>query len=68
MLSLASLGITMGDDGSLTLDATQLSQTIASNPSSVQNFFQGTALNGFAQSFSTALNTFNSFFERCTHR
>lgn len=59
-LSLASLGITMGDDGSLTLDSTKLSQVVASNPSTVQNFFQGNALNGFAQSFDTTLKTFTS--------
>ena len=59
-LSLASLGIAMGDDGSLTLDSTKLSQVVASNPSSVQNFFQGTALNGFAQTFDTTLKTFTS--------
>ncbi len=59
VLSLASLGITMNNDGSLTLDSNQLSQAVASNPSSVQNFFQGTALNGFAQSFNNTINTFN---------
>ena len=58
--SLASLGITMGDDGSLTLDTSTLNQAISSNAASVQNFFQGTALNGFAQSFSTSLKTYTS--------
>ncbi len=60
VLSLASLGITMGDDGSLTLDSSKLSQAVASNPSSVQNFFQGASLNGFAQSFTKTLNTFTA--------
>ena len=59
-LSLASLGITMGDDGSLTLDSTKLSQVVASDPSTVQNFFQGTALNGFAQSFDTTIKSFTN--------
>lgn len=57
-LSLASLGITMGDDGSLSVNASKLSQVVASNPTSVQNFFQGSALNGFAASFAKTLKTY----------
>lgn len=57
--SLAGLGITVNNDGSLSLDAATLDSAMA-NPASVQNFFQGTALNGFAQQFSTQLNQFAS--------
>ncbi len=49
---LSDLGITVNDDGSLSLDASKLANAMG-NPESVQNFFQGTALNGFAQQFSS---------------
>jgi flagellar hook-associated protein 2 len=55
--SLADLGITVNDDGSLTLDTATLNNALA-NPSSVQTFFQGSALNGFAGQFSTELSEF----------
>lgn len=58
--SLASLGITMGNDGSLSLNTTTLNQAISSNNAAVQNFFQGTTLNGFAKSFEDTLKTFIS--------
>ncbi len=58
--SLASLGITMGNDGSLSLNTTTLNQAISSNNAAVQNFFQGTTLNGFAKSFEDTLKTFTS--------
>lgn len=59
-ITLASLGITMGDDGSLTLNTATLNKVITSNPSSVQNFFQGTALNGFAHTFESSLNSYTN--------
>jgi|SRR5581483_8925328 len=55
--SLADLGITVNDDGSLALNTTTLDSVIA-NPGALQTFFQGTALNGFAQQFSTQLSEF----------
>ncbi|HEX5284321.1 MAG TPA: flagellar filament capping protein FliD [Bryocella sp.] len=55
--SLPNLGITVNDDGSLILNAATLDSAIT-DPGAVQNFFQGTALNGFAQQFSTELNKF----------
>ena len=58
--SLAALGITMGDDGSLSLNTDTLSQAVSSNSNAVQNFFQGTALNGFAQTIQTSLNAFTN--------
>ena len=58
--TLASLGITMGNDGSLTLDTAKLNDSISTNSSAVQTFFQGNALNGFAQSFQSSLKAFTS--------
>lgn len=52
--SLAGLGISMNNDGSLSLDTSTLNQALA-NPQAVQNFLQGTALNGFAQQATSAL-------------
>jgi len=52
--SLASLGITMNNDGTLTVDSSQLTNALASNSQAVQNFFQ-TATTGFAQQFSSDL-------------
>jgi flagellar hook-associated protein 2 len=58
--SLAGLGITMQDDGTLTLDSTALSQAISRDPGSVQTFFQGAASNGFANNMQTQLKSFTS--------
>jgi flagellar hook-associated protein 2 len=55
--TLADLGITMNNDGTLTLDSGTLSTAMQSNFSAVQNFFQGTNSNGFAASFTSQLNT-----------
>jgi len=57
--TLGDLGITVKDDGSLSLDSSKLTSAMA-NPAAVQNFFQGTALNGFAQQFSASLDQFNN--------
>jgi len=51
--TLASLGISMNDDGTLTVDSSQLSTALSSDYNGVLNFFQGT--NGFATSLSTQL-------------
>ena len=56
--SLSDLGITVNSDGSLSLDSSKLTSAMA-NPEAVQNFFQGSALNGFAQQFSSELGQFN---------
>ena len=52
--SLASLGITMNNDGTLTVDNSQLNNALSGNFQAVQNFFQ-TASTGFAQQFSSDL-------------
>lgn len=59
-MNLASLGITMGDDGSLSLNTTTLNSAITSNASAVQNFFQGTSLNGFAQNLESSLKPYTN--------
>jgi flagellar hook-associated protein 2 len=52
---LASLGITMNDDGTLSVDSTQLNQALATDPSDVVNFFQNASQTGFANNFATSL-------------
>jgi flagellar hook-associated protein 2 len=56
--TLSDLGITMNTDGTLSLDSTTLSSALTNSANDVQNFFEGTALNGFANSMNTALNTY----------
>lgn len=56
--SLSDLGIAAGTDGTLSVDSTTLDNALANNPTDVQNFFEGAALNGFANSMYNALNTF----------
>jgi flagellar hook-associated protein 2 len=56
LVNLASLGINMNNDGTLTVgtapNGQSLSQIIASNPAAVQSFFQN-ASNGFATNFNS---------------
>ncbi len=59
LATLGSLGINMNDDGTLSLDSSKLSQVVQSNPSGLETFFQGTALNGFAASVQKQLKTFS---------
>ncbi len=58
--TLASLGISMNNDGTLSINSDTLQQTIQSNPSGVQQFFQGSSLNGFAGAASAALDPFTN--------
>jgi flagellar hook-associated protein 2 len=58
--SLASMGITVNSDGTLSVDSTTLNSALQNNFSQVQNFFQGTALNGFANSMDQQLTSFIS--------
>lgn len=55
LVNLASLGINLNNDGTLSIDSTQLSSVLNSNPGAVQSFFQGTASNGFANNFNSNL-------------
>jgi len=53
--SLASIGITMNDDGTLSVDNTTLSNAAQNNSSALQQFMQGT--NGFATTLQNSLAT-----------
>ncbi|HXJ85945.1 MAG TPA: flagellar filament capping protein FliD [Candidatus Binatia bacterium] len=59
LVNLASLGINMNDDGTLTVGTTSdgqtLSQVLNSNPSAFLNFFQNTTSTGFADNFHSDL-------------
>lgn len=50
----------MGNDGTLTVDSATLNSALQNNFGDVQNFFQGTALNGFANSLDQQLSSFIS--------
>jgi flagellar hook-associated protein 2 len=52
------MGITMNDDGTLTVDSSTLSDAVTNNYSAVQKFFQGSDSNGFANSLDTQLSSF----------
>jgi flagellar hook-associated protein 2 len=57
-VNLASLGINMNDDGTLTVDSTTLNNALTTNPSAVLTFFQNSASGsplGFANNFGTDL-------------
>ncbi len=56
--TLSDLGITIGTGGVLSVDSATLNSALTNNPSDVQNFFEGPALNGFANSVNNALSTF----------
>jgi flagellar hook-associated protein 2 len=56
--TLATLGITMNNDGTLSIDDATLSNMVQNNFSAVQNFFQGATDNGFANTLQTQLSNF----------
>jgi len=58
--TLDSIGISIGTDGTLSVNQTTLNAALANNPIDVQNFFQGPSLNGFASKLSTALDSFTN--------
>jgi flagellar hook-associated protein 2 len=58
--NLSSLGISVNNDGTLTADSATLTSMLQNNYSDVQNFFQGAALNGFANSMDQQLTSFIS--------
>ena len=55
--TLADLGITMGNDGTLSVDTATLNNAVQNNLSGVQNFLQGASSNGFAAFLNNQLNT-----------
>jgi flagellar hook-associated protein 2 len=58
--NLSSMGITVNTDGTLSVDSGNLSNALQNNYSDVQNFFQGSSLNGFANSLDQQLTNFIS--------
>ena len=58
--NLTSLGISVDNNGKLTLNTSSLQSALQNNFSDVQNFFQGSALNGFANSMDQQLTSFIS--------
>jgi flagellar hook-associated protein 2 len=59
IVNLASLGINLNNDGTLTVGTNaageSFSQIVASDPAAVQNFFQNSTNTGFANNFNTDL-------------
>lgn len=58
--NLASIGISMNEDGTLSVDSGQLSAAMAANYSAVQNLFQQVSPAGFAQNFTNDLTNLTS--------
>ena len=58
--NLTSLGISVDNNGQLSLNTTTLQSALQNNFSDVQNFFQGASLNGFANSLDQQLTSFIS--------
>jgi flagellar hook-associated protein 2 len=59
LVNLASMGINMNNDGTLTVGSNASGETfanvLASNPTAVQSFFQNQAVTGFANNFNADL-------------
>jgi flagellar hook-associated protein 2 len=55
--SLADLGVSMNNDGTLTLDNGKLNDALTNHYADVQNFFQSTATGTFAQQLNNDLQT-----------
>jgi flagellar hook-associated protein 2 len=58
--NLSSLGITVNTDGTLSVNSATLDNVLGNNYADVQSFFQGSALNGFANSLDQQLTSFTS--------
>jgi len=58
--NLTSMGLSVNADGTLSVDSSTLNSVLQNNFSDVQNFFQGTALNGFGHSVDQQLTSFIS--------
>jgi len=57
IVNLASMGIDMADDGTLSVDNTKLSAAVSGNFPAVQNFFQSVAADGFGKHLSSSLSS-----------
>lgn len=60
MPNLSSMGITVNNDGTMTVDSGTLQSALQNNFGDVQSFFQGTSLNGFASSLDQQLTSFTN--------
>ena len=60
MSNLSSMGVTVNNDGTLNVNSATLNNALQNNYGDVQNFFQGAALNGFANSVDQQLTSFIS--------
>lgn len=58
--TLYDLGITVGNDGQLSVDSTTLNNALTNNAADVQSFLEGTALNGFAASFDSDMDSYTN--------
>jgi len=58
--NLSSLGVTVNSDGTLAVNSATLTNSLQNNFNDAQNFFQGSALNGFANSLDQQLTSFTS--------
>jgi flagellar hook-associated protein 2 len=59
IVNLASIGVNLNDDGTLSLDSGTLSNALTTHYSAVQNLLQNST-NGFAQNLSNVINTLNA--------
>lgn len=57
--TLSSLGITMQNDGTLSVDSAKLNAQLESDFEGVKSFFQGSDSDGFASSFASILDRLN---------
>lgn len=57
-VNLSSLGISINKDGTLSVNSSTLQSTLQNNFAGVQQFFQGSALNGFANNMDKQLSSF----------
>jgi flagellar hook-associated protein 2 len=53
--TLGALGITMNNDGTLSVDSTTLGDAVQNNSTAVEQFFEGSALNGFSSALDNQL-------------
>jgi flagellar hook-associated protein 2 len=58
--NLGALGISLNNDGTLTVDPSTLDDALTSNPSALANFFTNVNSTGFADNFSTDLTALTS--------
>jgi flagellar hook-associated protein 2 len=56
-VNLDTLGVNLNDDGTLTINNSQLQSTFSANPGAFQSFFQNASSTGFANNFNTDLTS-----------